>query len=185
MNYQGLTSLPEIDNTIILSLDLKSLYSLILTSKDLNSLFTDECLWKSLLERDFKQVIQYKSDDISYREMYQVISSNTSQNIKNAVKCGKLYLVAWCYHNGDPLTHELAYIAAEYGHLDIIKWINQQGIHLSITVHEIATYYGHLDILIWLLDYGIKPWFITANMAKRNGHTHILKWLESKGIYPF
>jgi uncharacterized protein YciI len=181
ISHQGLSSIEEVNQEILLNLDYNSIISLCSTNKEYNRLCSQDYFWRRMVERDFNEVIQFKPVNITYKEMYKNL-----YYLKDAyvIEKGDLYLIAWYHLKIRSLNKINANLAARNGHLEVLSWLEQRGILADQIGADMAAENGQLEVLKWLEQKDIFPDKNGANMAAYNGHLKVLIWLEQRNIHP-
>jgi hypothetical protein len=172
----------EVNWKIIMNLDYKSILIFSSVNRYYYKLCSTDYIWKNVIIRDYPNIIEYKPDNITYREMYYKL--NMKRSFREVIRSGDLYVLIWFYYLGIvPDSSGLNDITSE-GHLHILNWYNQHGIIPSEYDSIIASSKGYLDILKWFKDQNVQISEDGADEAATNGHIDILEWYKGYGIFP-
>jgi len=121
------TGIPEVDFSIMLQLNLRSLKNICRTNRYLNSLCQSDYFWKKKIQQDLGQnIVQMKPFGESYRDQYRYIIITGAET---AAADGRMDALIWMERYGDRyIGTETANAAASNGHLNVLQWLSSMGI---------------------------------------------------------
>ena len=118
-----LTGIKDLDRYLLLIMDDETLFNILLTNRDINKL-QNEDFWRDRTQRYFPYLIQYKNEDVSWKNFY----------LSNVFFLDKLGQYGFEYTEGDPKFYYYIIISDDT-EVDFPQFIKRQ-MYLINTNHD-------------------------------------------------
>lgn len=154
-------------NVIGQRLAVSDLYNYCQISKKVNSTCSNEKLWQSALQRDYRDLAETKPDEVTNLQWYRELKVNILKLIGN----------------------DIIELSINNGYVKLARWLFKQNFDLwdlDPQLLVIATKNGDYDSVKSLIKYG-KTWFIDYAYieAVKSNHYDIVKLLLETGVTAF
>lgn len=179
--------LPELNLKVLFELPLPEILRFCQTSKEYQKLCQDEHFWKEKLERDYPGSTQFKTPDLSYREMYLAFyyfhTRPPGSSVKELViRSDYLYVLKWLSLT-NPITEWDIVDAVRLGALKILEWLLERGFRPPSWALS-TIYHCRVGTLSLLERYGVFPDQDTLDAAAKANCVDILEWMYQRGFVP-